>query len=748
MKSIEELQKLVVQGFTNWEKYGHVNVKEKDGLILFNYGVLAQVEASWTWFERVSRGLIINKNTGEIVARPYDKFFNWNENHIPKPNRRKRQIVSITEKMDGCFLGNTKLNLWDGGTITIREVVSKKLPVILKGMNEEGAVVPTKVVDWFDNGYTNEWLKFELNCNPSEKSGTGKYSNSLIVTPNHSIHVNGEFICAFDVQEGDIVLTNKTNPSDDVIKWIKGGLLGDGSISSPNKGYSFIYQESHNNEQKVITELSEHVLGMCCSSGIKTYYDKKYNSISYYLYSKSYPILKELRNEWYKEDGTKRLPESLDWIDDSIISKWFMDDGCCFNYSDGRNPRGEFFTQSFCKEDVERLQHLLQNRYNIECILSYQKGWTIRIKRGYKGRFSKQDNAEKFWKSIAPYIPVSLRNSKLPEEYRSIPFKELKRGEEEIISSEAKVLSISSLVDNDSHAYFKKYGKKKYDIKTTTSNYFANGILVHNSLGILYRIDNEYALCTRGSFNSDQSKWGTDLLHNIYNLRKLSSKIPDECTLLFEVIVPENRIVVDYGDRQALVLIGARNRFTGEHYDLDFRNDMADYFGFETPRDYNTLIPDSNRSIDYIMSYIKDWTSNQEGLVVEFNNGSFWKFKSPEYCRVHKFLSSINFKNILEAVKDGSIDDILTLVPEHFEEEVNAIVEDIRTTIINLITEIEEKFQLSPKESRKTFAQWVMSTHPELQSYLFARFDEKDLLPVIYKNAFKNRNNKHLICNN
>ena len=77
MKSIEELQQLVVQGFTDWEQYGHVNTNVSGNLILFNYNLFAQIEGEWKWFERVARGLILNRTTGEVVARPYDKFFNW-----------------------------------------------------------------------------------------------------------------------------------------------------------------------------------------------------------------------------------------------------------------------------------------------------------------------------------------------------------------------------------------------------------------------------------------------------------------------------------------------------------------------------------------------------------------------------------------------------------------------------------------------------------------------------------------------
>lgn len=67
------------EGFTDWQRYGNVTVRRKDDLLIFNYNTMAQYEGRWNFFERVSRGLIINHQTGEIVARAFDKFFNWGE---------------------------------------------------------------------------------------------------------------------------------------------------------------------------------------------------------------------------------------------------------------------------------------------------------------------------------------------------------------------------------------------------------------------------------------------------------------------------------------------------------------------------------------------------------------------------------------------------------------------------------------------------------------------------------------------
>src|SRR5690606_552618 len=68
-------------------------------LLVFSYNVMAQYGENWNFFERVSRGLIINWKTYEIVARPFDKFFNWGEGE----RTSTAPLVSLTEKLDGSL---------------------------------------------------------------------------------------------------------------------------------------------------------------------------------------------------------------------------------------------------------------------------------------------------------------------------------------------------------------------------------------------------------------------------------------------------------------------------------------------------------------------------------------------------------------------------------------------------------------------------------------------------------------------
>lgn len=96
IQNMHELQS-VVGSDVNWKQFGHVRAVYHGDLVLFNYTREAEFENRWNWFERNSRGLILNWQTGEVVAWPLPKFWNWLQGgHVSKGH-----IVNITEKIDG-----------------------------------------------------------------------------------------------------------------------------------------------------------------------------------------------------------------------------------------------------------------------------------------------------------------------------------------------------------------------------------------------------------------------------------------------------------------------------------------------------------------------------------------------------------------------------------------------------------------------------------------------------------------------
>lgn len=69
-------------------------------LRIYNYGEDVQYRNRWNKITLACRGLILNVKTGEVVARPWEKFFNFGQ----MDNRIESTApVEVTDKMDGSL---------------------------------------------------------------------------------------------------------------------------------------------------------------------------------------------------------------------------------------------------------------------------------------------------------------------------------------------------------------------------------------------------------------------------------------------------------------------------------------------------------------------------------------------------------------------------------------------------------------------------------------------------------------------
>ena len=93
MISLQELEKYYQDGLLL--KQTHPN----HDLIIWNYSPKVQYDRLWDDITIQCRGLVTNSK-GEIIARPFKKFFNYEE-HTPEdiPN----EFFEVYEKMDGSL---------------------------------------------------------------------------------------------------------------------------------------------------------------------------------------------------------------------------------------------------------------------------------------------------------------------------------------------------------------------------------------------------------------------------------------------------------------------------------------------------------------------------------------------------------------------------------------------------------------------------------------------------------------------
>ena len=250
------------------------------------------------------------------------------------------------------------------------------------------------------------------------------------------------------------------------------------------------------------------------------------------------------------------------------------------------------------------------------------------------------------------------------------------------------------------------------------------------SLGILFNYNGEWILATRGSFTSEQSIKGRQLLEK-YNYNRLN---PDY-TYLFEIIYTENRIVCVY-DFEDLVLLGMVHTLTGnevnihntDNEDIRLKN-LLNNLGFNLVTLYKTW----GEGFDVLKNEI---SKDKEGYVIRFKNGFRMKIKGDEYVRLHRILTNVSNRDIWEYLKDGKpMDEILDKVPDEFYDWVKNTKEDLTTQYLTLEKEYQWIFKMinrvSGIEERKVFASHAkMYKHPNL---LFNMLDGKDYSEQIWK---------------
>src|SRR5439155_20837298 len=91
-------------------------------------------------------------------------------------------INQLREKigvMWGCCSYGTRVTLADGSQEKIGKIVNQKMPVeVLSYDPDLGAIVPKRVVNWFDNGRTDRFLQFTV------AHGGGNSRAQFACTPN------------------------------------------------------------------------------------------------------------------------------------------------------------------------------------------------------------------------------------------------------------------------------------------------------------------------------------------------------------------------------------------------------------------------------------------------------------------------------------------------------------------------------------------------------------------------------------
>jgi RNA ligase len=229
------------------------------------------------------------------------------------------------------------------------------------------------------------------------------------------------------------------------------------------------------------------------------------------------------------------------------------------------------------------------------------------------------------------------------------------------------------------------------------------------SLGIGWTYEGHYGIATRGSFLSEQAVHATakmdEKLRAAIDLNTSKGR-----TIIYEIVYPGNRIVLDYGGRDELIPLGEVDNesglITGRFMRgvVRLRATLADVLATTIPADEEGYVLDVVRDGDTV-SHVKlkgEEYKILHGLLTNTNARRIWVQLAARDC--HQLVEKFAIKNDKPVekvwatyvghdpedfkrvnVEKDIVDTLLTNVPDEFYDWVTKKIDGINDTVSDLI---------------------------------------------------------------
>lgn len=180
-------------------------------------------------------------------------------------------------------------------------------------------------------------------------------------------------------------------------------------------------------------------------------------------------------------------------------------------------------------------------------------------------------------------------------------------------------------------------------------------------------------ITTNGSFENDQIKWAADLFKRQYP--NFLPNLKSGYTYIFELIHPENKIVINYGDEKALYLLAVRNLETNKLMSLDEVHTIGDKYNIPYPDVYDFT------DLDIMIKLAHELKgANKEGWVIRIGTADsemMCKLKLDEYFAMHKAFGKTTPMWVYKHLINGDLDDYLAICNEFQKASVQDALDKI-----------------------------------------------------------------------
>ncbi|MFI0977372.1 RNA ligase [Streptomyces sp. NPDC021093] len=282
---------------------------------------------------------------------------------------------------------------------------------------------------------------------------------------------------------------------------------------------------------------------------------------------------------------------------------------------------------------------------------------------------------------------------------------------------------------------------------------------VDGSLGIVFHHSGRWHVASKGSFISEQATWARRFLAT-----KDDSGLVPGTTYLAEILYPENRIVVNYGDRRDLVLLAA---YGPDGAEVPLAEAAVGWQPIGSVVRVRPAMPLAELLELSASSTLPDGGASTgtdaEGFVVRFASGLRTKVKIAEYVRLHKVLTGITERDvwrgygiqrfrdsgrppklvaqavgcsIAEATGSTPLDDLLEQVPDEFDAWVRGVITRLDEALADRERAIDAAYATISHlgADRAAFARAALALPDrEVRAAMFQRLEGKPTELVVWR---------------
>lgn len=233
------------------------------------------------------------------------------------------------------------------------------------------------------------------------------------------------------------------------------------------------------------------------------------------------------------------------------------------------------------------------------------------------------------------------------------------------------------------------------------------------SLIIVFHYDGRWRTASKGSFISEQAQWAQAWID-----ARDTSRLDPKLTYLAEAIYPGNRIVVDYGPLEELVLLAAYRPADGTEATFGFirRQEWAPIGrlarSWGVRDDVGALA--QRAATNLTMQGDEAGGHDEEGYVIRFANGQRAKVKLAAYLVLHKLFTGTNERTIWT---HRGIELMAGMPPKCVAKTLRCDVSEVLAATANGRRPIEALLERVPDE----FDAWVRGVldrlHAEAEAY-------------------------------